>query len=78
MTADYQRIVDEIEQQIRSGQLKPGDQLPSIRLLAADYDTSQTTVKYALGLLRDRGLIYGRQGKANYVAPRKTWRRRTR
>ena len=68
MPADYQRVIDDIEQQITAGSLSPGDRLMSIVQLAARYDTSQTTVKSALAILRARGLVRGHQGKGVYVA----------
>lgn len=39
-----------------------------VRALAEQYDTSQSTVKVALAILRARGIVRGHQGKATYVA----------
>jgi DNA-binding GntR family transcriptional regulator len=36
--------------------------------MAEQYDTSQTTVKTALAILRAQGVVRGHQGKATYVA----------
>lgn len=70
MPADshYRRIVDDIIEQIRTGRLKPGDELPSIRQLETRYGVKQTTVKMALALLAEGGWTRGRKGKATYVA----------
>lgn len=65
---DYQRVVDDIAAKIAAGILKPGDRLPTIRVMADEYDTSQTTVKTALMLLRQRGLTDGQQGRATFIA----------
>lgn len=62
------RIVDDVRAQIRSGELKPGDRLPSIVGLQALYECSDTPVKSALSTLHTLGLIEGHQGKANFVA----------
>ena len=67
-TSDYQRIIDDIERRIAAGLLKSGDPLPSIRLMADQYETSQSTMKVALAILRARGIVRGQQGKATYVA----------
>jgi DNA-binding GntR family transcriptional regulator len=67
-TPDYQRIIEDVKNKIAAGVLKPGDRLPSIRVMAGQYDTSQTTVKVALAILRAQGIVRGHQGKASYVA----------
>jgi len=68
-SSDYERIADEIGVQIRSGVLRPGDRLPSISELAERYEVSQTTVKSALLVLKERGLTEGRQGRGTFVLP---------
>lgn len=65
--ADYVRLVEAITDQIRSGELAPGDKLPSYSQLAAKYNTSISTTQAALRILRDRGLIEGHQGKGTFV-----------
>lgn len=72
MPSDYQRVIDSIEEKIASGALKPGDRLPSIAQLAAEYNTSRTTVTNALAILRARGIVRGHQGKATFVAEAST------
>lgn len=66
--ADYERLIDDIERRIASGELKPGEKLPSIRELAEQYETSQTTVKDALRILRREGTVRTQQGKGTWVA----------
>lgn len=48
-----------METAYRNGQLKPGDQLPAVRTLAAELDVSPTTVSAAYGELRRRGIVTG-------------------
>lgn len=67
-TPDYLRVVDSITEQIRSGELKPGDKLPTYAQLADTYKVSVSTAQAALRLLRDRGLIEGHQGKGTFVS----------
>lgn len=61
------RIVDDIRAQIRSGELKPGDPLPSVSALRELYNCSDTPVKTAIHDLQTLGLVEGHQGKANFV-----------
>ncbi|MEU4430719.1 GntR family transcriptional regulator [Nocardia rhamnosiphila] len=49
------RIADILRHQIHAGTL--GDTLPSEQRLAAEHDTSRNTIRDALALLRDEGLI---------------------
>lgn len=68
-TPIQQQIIDDITTAIRSGQLKPGEKLPTIVELCAQYRASTTPVKNALAILEERGLIERWQGKGSYVAP---------
>ena len=53
----YMRIADQIEQQIRSGKLKPGEKLESIRQLAKTEGVSINTVRSAMEVLSQTGLV---------------------
>ncbi|HOK69853.1 MAG: GntR family transcriptional regulator [Bacillota bacterium] len=64
----YQQIVDQVRAQILSGELKPGDPLPSIRKLAADLLASVITTKRAYADLEAEGLIVTRPGLGTFVA----------
>ena len=63
----YLQIIDRIETQIASGELKPGDQLPTVRQLAADLRVNFNTVARAYRLLDEAGLISTQQGRGTYV-----------
>ncbi|MFJ9173525.1 FadR/GntR family transcriptional regulator [Streptomyces sp. NPDC102360] len=58
----YQRIVEQIEQAIASGDLKPGQRLPSERELVSQFGASRPTVREALRVLESGGLIRSRHG----------------
>ena len=74
--ARYLRIADELRREILRGSLTPGSALPSIAELIERYDTSSTTVRQAIGVLRNEGLVYGQQGKGIFVrADRPRYRR---
>ncbi|MEU3457099.1 winged helix-turn-helix domain-containing protein [Micromonospora sp. NPDC006766] len=63
----YTRIVADIKGLIASGELKPGDKLPSVAELRAQYDASNTAIRNAMLVLRSEGLVQGHQGKGVYV-----------
>ncbi|MEV0733411.1 winged helix-turn-helix domain-containing protein [Polymorphospora sp. NPDC050346] len=67
ITPLYMRIVDDIHARIASGDLKPGDQLPSSAELQRQYKVSSTVVRSAMLTLRGEGLIEGHQGKGTYI-----------
>jgi GntR family transcriptional regulator, transcriptional repressor for pyruvate dehydrogenase complex len=63
----YEQIVEQIEQSILQGQLKPGDQLPSERELAQAFGVSRTAVREAVKALREKGLVEAYSGKGTFV-----------
>lgn len=64
----YKQLVEQFEDAIRSGQLKPGEQVASMNDFAAQMGISKETVKKAYGILREKGLLIPQQGKGFYVA----------
>ncbi|MEU8263492.1 winged helix-turn-helix domain-containing protein [Micromonospora sp. NPDC048999] len=68
----YQRIVDDIVAGIESGDLPPGSKLPSSRELQEQYKTSHMTVRTAVTILRDRGLVESVSGVGVFVRERPT------
>lgn len=63
----YVQIVEEIQQSLAAGQLKPGDQLPTVRQLASDIRVNFNTVARAYRMLDDAGLISTQQGRGTYI-----------
>jgi len=63
----HQQIVDQIEQSIRSGQLKSGDQLPAERELAEQFGVSRTAVREAVKTLCEKGLLEAFPGRGTFV-----------
>ncbi|MGV9600187.1 GntR family transcriptional regulator [Streptosporangium sandarakinum] len=74
-THTYLRVADELRERIRSERLKPGEKLPSQRLLAEEYDVSEILIRRALDILRNEGLIESRQGSGSRVRTRPPVRR---
>lgn len=65
----YAQITRQIKDKILSGELKEGDALPSIRLLAKELRISVITTKRAYEDLEAAGFIVTMPGKGSFVAP---------
>jgi DNA-binding GntR family transcriptional regulator len=64
----YQQLAALLRAQIESGELAPGQQLPSVIKLAEQYDIAVPTVRKAISLLKDEGLVTGVAGYGTFVA----------
>jgi GntR family transcriptional regulator len=64
----YHQIQQRLTEQIKSGELKQGEPLPSIQRIAARMGVSQMTVRQAVKALCDLGVIYSRQGKGTFIS----------
>jgi GntR family transcriptional regulator, transcriptional repressor for pyruvate dehydrogenase complex len=63
----YEQIVQQIEDSILKGVLKPGDQLPAERELAQRFGVSRTAVREAVKALREKGLVEAYSGKGTFI-----------
>jgi len=63
----YLQIVEQIRQKVVKGELKPGDQLPTVRQLATDLRVNFNTVARAYRLLDEAGLISTQHGRGTYI-----------
>ena len=63
----YIQIMNQIEQQVSGGMLKPGDQLPTVRALASELRINFNTVARAYRLLDEAGVISTQQGRGTYI-----------
>jgi GntR family transcriptional regulator len=64
----YRSIADSLRRQVESGEYGAGSILPSESELSAAHGVSRVTVRKALDLLRDEGLVDARQGFGWFVA----------
>lgn len=71
-TPIYEQICSQIKGKIISGELKEGDALPSMRLLAKELRISVITTKRAYEELEKEGFIYTVAAKGCFVAPKNT------
>ena len=70
--AIYEQIVNQLKNEIVTGELTPGEALPSIRMLAADLSVSVITTKRAYEELEKEGFIYTVPAKGCYVSAKNT------
>ena len=63
----YVQIVEQVSNMIASGELKEGDQLPTVRQLATDLRVNFNTVARAYRMLDEAGLISTQHGRGTYV-----------
>lgn len=68
----YIRIADEIAASMDSGQLQPGDRLPSVRRLVQQKGVSATTAVAALRELENRGLVVARPQSGYFAHPKRS------
>jgi len=68
----YVQIVNQVKEQIQRGNLKSGDELPSVRELAASLGINMHTVRHAYGVLRDQKILTFRLGQQARVAKLRT------
>ena len=66
----YQQITEAIKEQLFTGALRPGDELPPVRLLAESLGINLHTVRHAYQTLADEGLIVMGLGRRTRVRPR--------
>ncbi len=64
------QLADRVLEAIRSGQYRPGDQLPTEHALAERYGVSRASARAALGMLADRGFVYRLHGHGTFVSRR--------
>ena len=64
----YEQIVSQVKAKIIAGELREGDALPSMRLLAKELRISVITTKRAYEELEREGFIVSMTGKGSFVA----------
>jgi GntR family transcriptional regulator len=63
----YVQLVQQVEQALRLGYLKPGDQLPKVRDVVASLAINPNTVLKAYRELENKGLASGRPGQGTFI-----------
>lgn len=63
----YMRVAEDITARVKSGELRPGARLRSERDLAEHYGVAFHTIRNAMKVLRERGLIVSVHGRGTFV-----------
>lgn len=63
----YHQVVERIKEMITDGRIHPGDQLPTVRALAAELRVNFNTVARAYRILDEAGVISTQQGRGTYI-----------
>ena len=64
----YRQVVDQTRRLVATGELAPGDKLPSVRAIATDLGINPMTVSKAYSLLDQAGIVVRRAGTGMVVA----------
>jgi GntR family transcriptional regulator len=64
----YRQIVDWARVRVAGGQLRPGDQLPTVRQMSVDLNVNYNTVARAYLELERMGVVNTLQGRGTFVA----------
>ncbi len=65
----YRVIADELRQRIESGAIPSGSLLPAESALTAEFAASRGTIRQAIAVLRDEGLVATEHGRGTYANP---------
>jgi len=63
----YERIAADLRRSILTGELAPGDRVPSRAKICDKYQVSESVALHAVRILRAEGLVEGRSGSGTYV-----------
>lgn len=66
-TSVYEDIVAQLRAMIERGELRPGDRLPAERALAEQFSVSRNTVREAIRVLSEHGVLESRHGAGTFV-----------
>lgn len=63
----YVQLTDQIKYKIATGELMPGDQLPTVRQLAADLRVNFNTIARGYRILDEEGIISTQHGRGTFI-----------
>lgn len=63
----YEQIVEQAERLLLSGQMKPGDAMPSVRGLATELGVNPNTIQKAYAELEHRGMTTSVPGRGSFL-----------
>ena len=65
----FAQLADILRGRIESGDLRPGRAMPSLIFLTQEYELSRNTVRRAIAVLAEEGLVRTRPGWGTFVVP---------
>lgn len=68
----YRQLVEQIRRMVAGGQLRAGDELPSVRELALEHSVNPMTISKAYSQLELEGLLVRQRGKPMQIAEQKS------
>jgi len=68
----YRQLAEQIRRMVAGGQLRAGDELPSVRELALEHAVNPMTISKAYSLLEVEGILVRQRGKPMQVAAQNT------
>ena len=63
----YLQVVERIKERLAAGQLRPGEQLPTVRALALELRVNFNTIARAYRIMDESGIISTQQGRGTYI-----------
>jgi GntR family transcriptional regulator of arabinose operon len=64
----YIQIMEDLKESILTGQVQPGDKLPSENQLSREYQVSRQTVRKAVAMLEQAGYVYAEHGRGTFCS----------
>ena len=64
----YEQVMDQLKEQIMTGQMATGEKLPSVRELSKSITVNPNTVQKAYRELERQGYVYTTSGVGTFVA----------
>lgn len=63
----YAQLADLFRRRIERGVWRPGERLPTLQSLMAEFDVARVTIRQAVALLQREGLVLAQQGRGTFV-----------
>lgn len=63
----YLQIADDLRRQIKAGRFQPGDRLPPTLTMQKTYGTASETIRHAVRVIRDEGLVATQSTRGTFV-----------
>jgi DNA-binding GntR family transcriptional regulator len=70
----YRQIADALRADIRAGRYPPGDYIPTLVVLQEESGRDPKTIRKAIEILADEGLVVVAPGRRTRVLPKAQWR----